>query len=380
MRVGHVSSTSTSSCHARHASLAAAAISSSTGLVGSGDIGAQQSEFTSPVIGSPAAPVDLSPSTPPPPGVGISAVVLNGPLGASGASRFNDMGAQQSQFASPVIGSPAAPVDLSPSSPPPSGVGISAVVLNGCEGVSPVSSVIAILQSLFGFITAILYGVYELALRPSSFISMGAIVTNMVISFSTLVMASVLVPGWSKMMTTWDVLVSYLVVYRLFYGLVDALRLFYWCLSTACGFIQGSFVQVMGALYDIYTVHGKKKRKRTKPLEVGSKQWNKEVAARWPHVWDILAQKGFAGPVPRLEYELRIAQQSYDRTQSISQSRIRELEQQLSDRTSECHAMIKAFDDVNHDVKAICQAAGVNSLSALQSHISKLMAIPDKQP
>ena len=50
----------------------------------------------------------------------------------------------------------------------------------------------------------------------------------------------------------------------------------------------------MGALYDIYTVHGKKKRKRTKPLKVGSKQWNKEVAARWSHVWDILAQKGFA--------------------------------------------------------------------------------------
>ena len=104
------------------------------------------------------------------------------------------------------------------------------------------------------------------------------------------------------------------------------------------------------------------------------------TAARWSHVWDILAQKGFAGPVPRLEYELRTAQQSYDRNRSISQSRIRELEQQLTDRTSECHAMIKAFDDVNHDVKAICQAAGVNSLSALRSHISKLMAIPDKQP
>ena len=72
----------------------------------------------------------------------------------------------------------------------------------------------------------------------------------------------------------------------------------------------------MGALYDIYTVHGKRKRKHTKPLKVSSKQWNKEVAAKWSHVWDILAQKGFAGPVPRVEYELRIAQQSFDRIQS----------------------------------------------------------------
>ena len=86
--------------------------------------------------------------------------------------------------------------------------------------------------------------VYEVALRPSPFISIGAVVTNMVISFTTPVMASVFVPGWSKMMTTSDVLVSYLVVYKLFYGLVDALRLFYWCLSTECGFIQGSSVHV----------------------------------------------------------------------------------------------------------------------------------------
>merc|ERR1711943_107141 len=92
-------------------------------------------------------------------------------------------------------------------------------------------------------------------------------VTNMVISFTAPVMASVFVPGWSMMTTTSDVLVSYLVVYRLFYGLVDALRLFYWCLSTTCGFIQGSYVQVMGALYDIYTVHGKKEAQADKAAQ-----------------------------------------------------------------------------------------------------------------
>merc|ERR1712188_343853 len=156
--VGHTSSTSTSSCHAHHASLAGAAISSSTGSVGT--------------VGS------------------------------------GDSGAQQSQFASPVVGSPATPVDLSPSSPPPSGVGISAVVLNGREGVSSVSSVIAKLHSLFGFIIAILYEVYGVALCPSPFVSMGAMVTNIVISFTAPVMASVFVPGWSKMTTTSDVLVS----------------------------------------------------------------------------------------------------------------------------------------------------------------------------
>merc|ERR1712188_227901 len=141
--VGHTSSTSTSSCHAHHASLAGAAISSSTGSVGSvgsGDIGAQQSQCASPVIGSPAAPVDLSPSSPPPSGVGISAVVLNGPLGASGASRFKDTGAQQPQLSGHVIGSPAAPTDLwSSSVAHPT---IPAVISNGCVGVSSVSSVI----------------------------------------------------------------------------------------------------------------------------------------------------------------------------------------------------------------------------------------------
>merc|ERR1712188_161637 len=100
--VGHASSTSTSSCHAHHASLAGAAISSTTGSVGSvgsGDIGAQQSQCASPVIGSPAAPVDL----------------------------------WSSSVAHPTI---------------PAGIS------NGREGVSSVSSVIAKLHSLFGFIIA----------------------------------------------------------------------------------------------------------------------------------------------------------------------------------------------------------------------------------